>query len=454
MRRLIPAIVAAAALLALAPAGVLAIGAHSHPGQTPGPLGHKHRSPSGCRISLTAEQHAVTSGEAALLSGALSCSGGGAGGQTVTIYERMAGVPGFKVVGTTTTATTTPEGAYTFTSAPLVTDSTFYAEAVHARSAEKIIGVAPQVKLEGPAEGTILETGLAHQVTFKGTVNPTDTGAEVVLERENSTSTEEWRTIQLGNFVKANGTYTITYNFGAPGDVDLRAVVLRHGKFDVHGVSNALSYEIDQTQNPHLTLEPKTDPVAYGQPVILKGVLKTGGAGKKVVLSDRSSGGTFTKVAEATTGVGGAYEITIPSATESTFYQATSGVLHSVAVYEGVKWIVDPATVTATKVSSGQEVTFSGTVSPDRAGHFVYLERQNVYGGGYHVVDLSTVTASTPTTGTYSIKYNPIGRGKQAYRIKVPGDPINQAGSSAPLELEVTPSSAPPPTLVPVTLPH
>jgi hypothetical protein len=86
-------------------------------------------------------------------------------------------------------------------------------------------------------------------------------------------------------------------------------------------------------------------------------------------------------------------------------------------------------------------VTFSGTASPDRAGHFVYLERRNSFGSGaYHVVDLGTISSSTPTIGTFAIKFAVIGSGKQEYRIHIAGDPINQGASSAPFMLEVTPA--------------
>jgi hypothetical protein len=441
--KLSSAIVAAAGLLALAPAGALA--AQAKHGVKP----HLSVTPGRCRVSISATPHVVTSNESVLVSGALSCAGGEVSGQTITVYEKIAGVPGgFKVIGTPTTAS---DGSYTLTPPPVVTDSTFYARAVKARSANKTVRVAPQVTLSGPApEGSQLLTGARNRVTFKGAVNPIDAGAEVLLEREAATSTEEWGVIQQHDVVQPDGTFTISHRFAIPGDANLRVVVRAHGKFNQRGVSNAMSYEISQAQNPNLTLEVKPDPVAFGQPVTIKGVVKAG-AGQKVTLLARTFGTSMTKIGETTSGTGGAYEIAIPSAVQSTYYRATSGTVSSAVVFDGVKWVVT-ASAESTKLASGTVDTFSGTVAPaTRVGHAVYLEKQNPFGGGYHVVDLGFVASG----GTYSIKYDVIGSGKQVYRVKVPGDPINQAASSTPIEVEVTPAPILAPKLQPQpTLPH
>jgi hypothetical protein len=433
--KLSSAFAAAAALLAIAPAG--AVAAPKLP-QQKGQV-----SLAGCRLSESADPHVVNSGDSVLVTGALTCPGGAAvSGQTVTVYERIAGVPGgFKIVGT---APTTGDGSYVFTPPPVITDSTFYTRAAGARSVNRTVRVAPQVTLATSPllpEGSQLLTGRAHGVTFTGSVNPIDTGAEVVLERESGGSSEEWFIIHAHVFVKANGTFTFVHRFGMPGDANLRVILRPHGKFDARGASNVLTYEISQTQNPNLTLEPSADPISYGQPLTLKGVVKSG-AGQKVALMAHTFGTTLAKIGETTSGTGGAYEFKIPSMTQSTHFHTTSGTVSSAVVFEGVKWVITSASASAiSKVTSGQEVTFSGLVSPGRVGHFVYLERRNSFGSGtYHVVDLGTITAGTPTTGTFAIKYPVIGSGKQEYRIQILGDPINQGSSSAPFVLEVTPA--------------
>jgi hypothetical protein len=442
--KLTAAVAAAAAALALAPAGAAAaVHLIKHKG---------HPNAAGCHVSISPEPRVVTSGDSVLVNGVLTCpSSAAVGGQTVAVYERIAGVPGAKIIGSPTTAS---DGSYTLTPAPLVTDTFFYAKVLKARSATREVKVAPTVEFEGPKTPT-LETGFAHEVTFTGKVSPTDTGAEVVLQREVATSTEEWHTIQAGSKVKADGTFTIIHRFGIPGDANLRAVVRPHHLFDVRGASAPLSYVIVQAQNPNLTLTSASgDPINFGSPLKLTGTVK-GGASEKVTLLARTFGSsTFAKVGEATTDGSGNYEFNIPSVAQNTYYKVTNGTIHSSVLFEGVKWVIDTATVSAAKVTSGQEVVFAGTVSPDRVGHFVYLEKRNQFGGGYHIVDLTTVVHVTETTGMFTIKYNPIGSGKQFYRIHIPGDPINMATSSSPFELEVTPAPVVLKPIIEPKLPH
>ena len=52
--------------------------------------------------------------------------------------------------------------------------------------------------------------------------------------------------------------------------------------------------------------------------------------------------------------------------------------------------------------------------------------------------DITTVTAAS----TYSITHFVFGSAKQVFRVKVPGDPANQAVSSATFPIEVTPAPA------------
>jgi hypothetical protein len=446
LNKLTAALAAAGTTLAVAPAAAPAAPAR-------GVKAPKHASVGKCHVSLSADPHLATSGESVLVTGALKCSGTVVGGQTITISERVAGVPGIKVVGTPTTL---PDGTYAFTPTALITDSHFSAAALGAHSAEKLVKVAPQVTVNLPKpEGSQVFTGSTNAVTFTGSVSPTlDENAEVFLQRESGTSVEEWGTIQRRVLVKADGSFSIKHTFGSPGDANLRIVVRPHGKFSARGVSDAMNYVISQTQNPNFTLEPKSDPIAYGQPLSFKGIVK-GAASQKVVLMGHTFGGTFAKVAETTTDTMGAYEITLPSVTQSTHYHAVSGALHSAVVFEGVKWAVLTAgaftapSVAATKVPSGTLVTFSGTLAPEsRERHPVYLERRNA-NGGYRIVALGVLAKG----GTFAIPFDVIGSGKQVYRIKVPGDPINQGTSSSPMELEVTSAVVAAPQKQP-TLPH
>ena len=121
---------------------------------------------------------------------------------------------------------------------------------------------------------------------------------------------------------------------------------------------------------------------------------------------------------------------------------------HSSVLFEGVRYTLT-STPSATALQDGQVLTFTGTVTPGRAGKHIYLERQNLSGSGYHVVALAPLQAPAGASGpaTYTIAHTVFGTGKQVYRIKAPGDPDNQGRPSAPVTVEVTP--APPASLAP-----
>jgi hypothetical protein len=432
------AAVAAASALAVMPA---LASAHV----APSPRRPAHPA-GGCRVKLSVTPKVATSGEEVLVTGSLLCGSTVVGGQTVTIFEHQATIGGFHPIGT---ATTSPTGSFTLTPPPVVNiDSGFYAAFNGARSPTRNVRVAPLVTATPPApEGTAFLTGFTHRVTFSGKVDPEDKGAEVALQRESGNVSEEWGVIQDHVFVQEGGTFSFTHKFSAPGDANLRIVVRPHGKFDVRGISDVMSYTVTQTQNPNLTMEPSPRPVAFGQPLVLKGITKAG-AGAKVAVQGHTFEGGLVPVGETTAGAGGAWELKIPAAIQNTHYLATSGPFHSAQVYVGVKWVVAPNPVPSS-VPSGTQVMFTGIAAPgNRVGHPVYLERHNQVGSGWHVVNVGFTAAG----GSFSIPWFVVGSGKEPFRIKIPGDRINVATASAAMEIEVTPAapSTPVPALEPV----
>jgi hypothetical protein len=439
-----PTKLAAAALaagsLALAPAAALA--AHG---------AVKHAGPGGCRIRLDVDPKLAVSGESVTLTGALKCPGEAGGEQTVNVLERMAGVPGgYKLVAAPKTA---KDGSFTLTPPPVQTDSTFQVTGLGAVSARRTVRVAPVVTVtKAPPEGTTLLTGPKNAIEIAGSVSSLAAGSEVVLQRESNAVSEEWSPVQGGFFVRHDGSYKIVHRFGLPGDANLRVIVRPHKIFGLRGVSDTLSYVVSQNQNPNLTLEAKSDPTTFGSVVKLTGAGPSLAPGSKVKIFARTFGTpTFTQIAEVPVGTGGAYEYTVPSATQNTFYHVTGGSFQSAVVYEGVKWTIAPNPIPAT-ASALTKVTFSGVATPtSRENHVVYLERHNRFGSGWHVVDLGF----TGKGGAYAIEWTLTGTGREQYRIKVPGDAINMGGASSAQEIEVTPALASTP--VPVTqptLPH
>ena len=474
--KLAPAI-AAAMLLAFAPAGAFATHgakhtshkhpnrhtnrhpshpAHpSHPGHPSHPNVHARQragASAKCRLSIQAAPRLVTVGEPTSVSGQLVCGGAPAPNQSVTVYEHSAGSGVTSIVGSPITE---EKGDYQVTASGFMTNTQFFARSGNAQSAHRTVRVQVQVTPEPPTPedgaqlftaagpfkgGARSTTRLTNQVTFAGRVNPVDTGAIVVLQRENATANEEWHRIGITT-VNGSGKYLLKHTFGAPGDANIRIVVRPAGGVNAPGATTPVSYEISQAGNPLLTIKSSLDPITAGGSVTITGVV-AGAKNQPITLLAHARGGTFAPIATATTDANGNYTFTQAPLT-STFYQVTSATTNSAVLFEGVKFSLGPPSLSASTVQAGQPLTVSGTVAPTRegriAGHAIYLERQNPSKIGFHVVEVGTVTAA----GTYSITHTFFTATPGAVlRVKIPGDPENQGVGSAFFTMPVTAAPA------------
>jgi hypothetical protein len=432
----------AALTTALAPASALARhGRH---------LGRKAQTGK-CKLTIHAEPRLIEMGEAPSVFGALSCRRSNeVANQQVTLYEHSAGAGGFSVAGTTSTEA---DGSYQLTPPALDTNSVFYVRSGGAHSRKRAVRVAIQVTATSqPADGAQLFTAAgplkgrhAHarristrssEVTFTGRVDPVDAGAHVALQRESATAHEEWHLIARG-LVDGQGEYSIKHTFHKPGAANIRVVVHPRSRLNAPGATTPVSYEISQAQNPRLTIEASGDPISYGESVTIKGVL-AGGEQQQVTLLARARGGKFAPVATAAPDSSGGYTFT-QSPPHNTLYRVTSGDTHSAALFEGVRYALGSPVRSASSLPVGQPFTVSGTVTPALAGHTIYLARRLRSKLGYHLVAVGTVTAA----GAYSITRTFFGGATDAVlRVRIPGDPENQAASSAPFTLALTPAPA------------
>lgn len=421
--KLTSAVLAAAALLALALAGT-ASARSPHLKRRNGIPG------ANCRISLNVAPRLVTSGETVLAYGQATCQPSTEAGQTVTLYQRVAGSSGFAVAATTTTDS---HGFYQMTTAPETTNSQFYAAVGSSQSRHRPLKVAAQVTLL-PVEGNVangLHTGRRNAVMFKGSVSPEDSGALVILQRQNAIRGNEWH--RIGHtIVDSTGHYALTHAFVAAGASDIR-VLVKANKRNIASPSNVLSYDISQAQNPSLTIFSSTDPVPYGGSTVISGIV-AGAPNTTVTLTGHAAHNPFVTIMTAKTDSEGKYSFPAQSPLVSTFYKVTGASRSSAVLYEGVKYLLTAA-ASASTVTSGQPLTFTGLVTPARAGHAIYLERQNVAGTGFHVVSVGTVNGD----GTYSITRNLYAPGTEVLRVKVPGDPENGGTASEPFTITVTP---------------
>jgi hypothetical protein len=437
-RTLTSATAAAAALLVLVPAGAVAHNRRTH---VKNHANHAVKSGS-CKVLLNVAPRLITAGESALAFGQESCAAPGtAAKQPVTVYDRPAGAPGFSTLGTTTTD---EEGRFQLLTGALTKNTVLYAAIGTARSAPRGVKVAALVTLTGPPETKTLfsgiQTGRRHGVTFEGSVSPEDAGALVTLQRENSVKGTEWRRIAKPVLVDQNGHFSITKAFVAPGPSSIRVVV--HGNRrnpasdrNVASASNVLSYVISQAQNPSLTIESSQDPLPYGSTAAIGGTV-AGEPNTAVTLLARRPHGHFAPVATGTTDPAGKYTFAPQKPLASTFYRVTAGGRNSAVLYEGVKYVLT-AEPSATSLLSGQPFTYSGTVTPAKAGHAIYIEKLNPAGTNFHVVAVGTVAAD----GTYSITRSFYAPGSYTLRVKIPGDSENGGAASAPSTISVNPIS-------------
>ncbi len=429
--KLIRAMMAAAALLALATAGAASARTRPH-------VVRRHAVASGpCRVTLNVAPRLITAGETSLAYGKETCPPAGAeAGQPVTLYDRPAGSPGFSVAGTTTTD---PHGFYQLATPALTTNTAFYAAVgTSSLSHQRVVKVAAQVTLAGPPETKSLfsgiQTGRRHAVTFTGTVSPADAGAEVVLQRENSIRGTEWGWIGH-TIVNSSGGFAITHVFVVPGPSDIR-VVVRGNRRNVASPSNVLSYNISQAQNPSLTILSSADPIPFGGSAAINGTA-AGAPSTALTLWGHAAHDKFAPIATTTTNPEGKYTFPAQSPPVSMFYEVRGAGRDSAVLYQGVKFVLT-ATPASTTVQSGSPVTFTGTVTPAVTGHTIYLERQNLATPGFHVVGVGAVGPG----GSYSISRIFYAPGTIVLRVKIPGDTEHGGTAATPAGITITPLPA------------
>jgi hypothetical protein len=388
----------------------------------------KHPSPSGRHaVSINVSSNPVVAGDPLVIFGRLT--GPNNGSRQINLWHRVNPAARFTLVQRTVTDAA---GYYAMSRADGVVTSNreWYVQSLGARSRTIRERVYALVTLNGPASSN-LQTGPAHAATFTGTVSPYTVGDAVLLQRQNAAvGGDDWNTIDRGR-VAGGGTFSITHRFVNPGDANIRVLVRRTSR-NLPSPSNVLEYQIDQAQNPALTIAASADPLTYGQPVVISGVL-AGGASQPVTLLAHIRDQGFAPVAQVTTDASGNYAFPGQTPVNSTFYKVTGGSKGSAILFVGVKDALT-ASASATSVPAGQTVTFSGGVAPDKTGHVIYLQRQNASGGDYHTVQVATVGSGS----VYSIVHRVFDPGTKVFRVLIPGGPDNQGAASAPFTITVT----------------
>lgn len=388
-------------------------------------------------LTIAATPNPIIAGEGVMIYGQLS--GSTVSGQTIYLYHRIAPNRLYTLIGKTTTNT---DGFYDFTRAEGVvnTNRSWYVTAPdlsgHVHSRTVFERVAAEVSLS--ASASTADTG--QKVDFTGTVTPNHVGQRVYLQTETGVDGTTWKTIKHG-VLQSGSTYSIDYAFRSPGDYDVR-VLFKGDARNTAAVSAPVTVAVQQAQTADFTIGSSAPVVTYGQSATISGVLYMSGTttpdpSVSVTLWAHTPGHAFRTVGvPVTTGSDGGYSFTVTPAA-NTIYQVRTTTTpparrDTAVLYEGVQDVLS-FNVSSTTSEVGQAVTFSGTVSPDKAGHAIYLQRLGA-DGHWHTVKTGVVSHAS----TYSIRWRFGHAGTDEFRVLIPTDTRNVGVASAAATITVS----------------
>jgi hypothetical protein len=393
-------------------------------------------------LTINATPNPILAGEGVLIYGQLR--GTDIGHKPILLYHRVAGAPRFTLVGVRRTDS---HGFYEFTRAEgvVLTKRSWFVRSLgptHSRTLHEHV----QALVTLTASATSTDTN--HPIVFTGTVTPNHRFERVLLQVANASGTR-WHSVKAGR-LDAASNYSITQRWRTPGQRVVRVAFPGDSRNDA-GASDPVTVTVQQAQVPHFTINTSNSVVEFGQAAAISGTLDQPGttnaeANTAVKLCSRAAqANQFTCPAATTTDATGKYSFPVMPTSNAVYVVKT--VLppnrHSARLFEGVQDLITftPNTMNA---QVGQVVTFTGTVTPDKAGDVIYLERQGK-DGRFHVVEVRQVKFDS----TYQFAWKFGNSGTAVFRARIPGDGVNVGAASAPATITVTP--APVATLPPGT---
>ncbi|WP_249010034.1 hypothetical protein [Conexibacter sp. DBS9H8] len=291
------------------------------------------------------------------------------------------------------------------------------------------------------ATATLMEstssTETGQRVTFTGTVTPGASNRRVLLQLQVGPNGRAWRTIAA---TRTNGSsaFTITRALARTGEDTLR-VLVPGDAVNVAGTSDPVTLAVQQAQNPAFTIAASAPQITVGDPLTLSGSLSPVAgttlptAGTAVALYGRTAGGRLQEIATTTTQPNGSYRFTVTPLHNTAYVVETvaSPAAHSASLSVGVADAVTMA-ASATTTTAGSAVHFSGNVSPDHAGHPIYLQMQTAQGGWQNIAVHSVNRGSR-----FGFVYR-FGRdGTHVVRARIFGGSANVGAGSVPITITV-----------------
>jgi hypothetical protein len=376
-------------------------------------------------LTIHAVPHDIIAGEAVLIYGQLD--GPGHADQVVRLFHRIALQPTFTVIGTTRT---NAAGQYEFTRPDGIVDTNrnWFVRGpglTHSRTVHERVAALVSLAASSATGST------RHPIVFSGHVTPGHAGGVVVLQQQRGTS-DDWRTIGR-TAVGAGSDYQISHSWRVPGSYNVRVRFAADAR-NTAAASDPVSVVIQQTQVTGFTIDTSDPIVTNATPVTISGVLDQAGTTTpepttSVSLFKRAPSGPspWQEVTTATTGTDGSYQFTNVSTATDELYQVRTTfapLRTSAALFQGVQDVVTMQASASTSVVGGQ-VTFSGTVSPDKTGHVVYLERLGA-DNDWHVVEVRFIGSGS----TFQFGWTFGTAGTKDFRARIVGGPANVGGAS------------------------
>jgi uncharacterized cupredoxin-like copper-binding protein len=391
-------------------------------------------------VTIDATPNPIIAGEGVLIYGQLN--GPDSGGQKIYLYHRVNPDHGYTLIGTTTTMS---NGFYDFTRVEgvVLSNRSWFVRApflpgnVHSRTVREKVSALVSLAASPPVSANGYDTN--HAVTFTGHVTPDHAFQRVLLQAQIGATGDDWKTLKHG-IIGPGSNYQINYRFRVPGAYEVR-VAFPGDPRNIASASDPLSLTVQQTEVPDFLINTSAPLINYGDSATISGTLYLAGTttpdpGVSVTLWGHTTGQAFHTIGLPTvTGTDGSYSFTVMPGNNTAYKVRTTfnppPTRHSAVLFEGVRDVVSLNPVPPTSVVGGT-VNFTGSVSPDKAGQTIYLERLGA-DGDWHTVELGTVKFNS----TYSFAWTFGNPGTKEFRVRIPGGPENLGGSSAPVTINV-----------------
>jgi hypothetical protein len=385
-------------------------------------------------LTIHAVPHNIIAGEAVLIYGQLQ--GPGHGNQVIHLYHRINPRPFFTLIGTTRT---NANGQYEFVRPEGIVESNrswfvrgpffTHSRTVHER-------VAALVSLAASSA-----SGVTRQpIIFSGHVTPDHAGETVLLQSEVTTGTgNQFKTLKRVR-IGPGSNFQAPVSFRVPGAYSIRAYFPGDGR-NTSAPSDLVAVVIQQAQTPDFTIQTSDPIVTNGSMYTISGTLYAAGTTTPEpntsvsLFARRPQGGPFKEITTTTTASDGTYSFSNQESTTNELYQVRTTfppARNTATLFEGVQDVVTMSSSSSTSTVGGH-ITFSGDVSPDKAGHVIYLQRLGK-DGNWHTVEVRFVNASS----TFQFGWTFGTAGVKQFRAQIDGGPANVGGASGPVTVDVT----------------